>query len=198
MIRFKTMILASLVLGAAVAWAEDKTSAPAPMAADACAKHCAEMAARHSKGMADHKAMMEKNAAAWKEIRAAVDDAKKARGDRKIADLETALDRLVSFHESMMAGGPMPGMGGMDCCGGPGGGHPMAHGADCCGDMKSKGDCCGDMHGMKKGGADCCGDKPAMKQSGMACCAGKKAMADCCGSDARAMSRDCPMTKKGI
>lgn len=153
MIRLKTTILASLLLGAAAAWAEDKALAPAPMSSDACAKHCAEMAARHSKGMADHKAMMEKNAAAWKEIRAAVDDAKKARGDRKIADLETALDRLVSFHESMMAGGPMPGMGGMDCCGDM---HAAKHGAmDCCGgaEKTAMADCC--THDPKRMPADC-------------------------------------------
>jgi len=175
MVRLKAMILASLLLGAAAAWAQDKTPPAAPTAMDACAKHCAEMAGRHSKGMADHKAMMEKNAAAWKEIRAAVDDAKKARGDRKIADLETALDRLVSFHESMMAGGPMPGMGGMDCCGAPGDDHPMAHGADCCGDMR----------GAKHGGMACCksGDKTAM--------------ADCCGPDPKGMPADCPAMKKG-
>jgi len=175
MIRLKATILASLLLGAAAAWAEDKTPPAASMASDACAKHCAEMAAKHSKGMADHQAMMQKNAAAWKEIRAAVDDAKAARGEKKIAGLETALDRLVSFHESMMAGGPMPGMGGMACGGAPGGDHPMAHGADCC----------GDTHGAKHGGMDCCksGDKTAM--------------ADCCASDPKGMPADCPMPKKG-
>jgi hypothetical protein len=188
MFRFKTMILSGLMLGAAAAWAQEKTPAPAPMD-EACAKRC-------QKGMGDHKAMMEKNAAAWKEIRAAVEDAKKAKGDKKIADLETALDRLVSFHESMMAGmGPMPGM---DGCGPMGGDHPMAHGAGCCGDMKSMGDCCGDMHAAKPGGADCCSGMTAKKQASMACCADKKAMAECCGHDAMAMSADCPMMKKGI
>jgi hypothetical protein len=158
MIRLKGTILASLLLGAAVMGAQDKTPPAAPMTADACAKHCAEMAARHSKGMADHKAMMEKNAVAWKEIRAAVDDAKKARGDRKIADLETALDRLVSFHESMMADGPMAGMGGMACCGEMGGSHPMAHGMACCGGKKAMADCCAhESHGMSD---DC----PMMKK----------------------------------
>jgi hypothetical protein len=119
--------------------------------------------------------MMEKNAAAWKEIRAAVDDAKKAKGDQKIADLETALDRLVSFHESMMAGmgGPMPGMKGMDCGSAMGGDHPMAHGADCCGNMN------------------------AMKHKSPDCCGGKSAMADCCAHEAHGMPDDCPMTKKG-
>jgi hypothetical protein len=176
MIRLKGTILASLLLGAAAAWAQDKTPPAAPTTMDACAKRCAQMEARHSKGMADHKAMMEKNAAAWKEIRAAVDDAKKAKGDRKIADLETALDRLVSFHESMMAGGSMPGMGGMDCCGAMGADHPMAHGAA---------DCCGDMHVARPAGMDCCGK------------GGKSAMADCCAHGAKGMPDDCPMMKQG-
>jgi len=169
MIRIKMTILASLILGAAAAWAQEKRPAPAPMD-DACAKHC-------QKGAADHKAMMEKNAAAWKEIRAAVDDAKKAKGDKKIADLETALDRLVSFHESMMAGmgGPMPGMKGMDCGGAMGADHPMAHGADCC----------GDMHAAKPAGMDCCAR------------GGKSAMADCCAHGAKGMPDDCPMMKQG-
>ena len=169
MFRLKTMILATLVLGAAVAWAQEKSPAPAPMD-DACAKHC-------QKGMGDHKAMMEKNAAAWKEIRAAVDAAKKAKGDQKIADLERALDRLVSFHESMMAGmGPTPGMpamAGMDCGGRMGADHPMAHGMDCCGDMH------------------------AMKHASPGCCGGKSAMADCCAREAHGMPDDCPMMKKG-
>jgi hypothetical protein len=139
----------------------------APPMDDACAKHC-------QKGMGDHKAMMEKNAAAWKEIRAAVDDAKQAKGDRKIADLEKALDRLVSFHESMMAGmGPMAGMPGMDCGGPMEGDHRMAHGAECCGGMQA----------MKHASPDCCGGKPAM--------------ADCCAHEAHGMPDDCPMMKKG-
>lgn len=162
MFRFKTMILASLLLGAATAWAQDKTPGPAPMGdADACMKHCREMAAHHQKAASDRKATMEKNAAAWKEIRAAVDTAKKSRGDKKVAALETALDRLVSFHESMMAGmssGPMPGMGGMACCGEMGGGRAMAHGMDCCGGEKAMADCCAhESHGMSD---DC----PMMKK----------------------------------
>ena len=165
MMRLKTMILASLLLGAGIAWAQEKSPAPAPMG-DACAKHC-------QKGMGDHKAMMEKNAAAWKEIRAAVDAAKKAKGDRKIADLETALDRLVSFHESTMAGmSATPGMAGMDCGGGMGADHSMARGMDCCGDMR------------------------AMKHSPDGC-GGQSAMADCCAREAHGMPDDCPMMKKG-
>jgi hypothetical protein len=193
MFRFKTMILASLVLRAAVAWGQEKSPA-APMD-DACAKHC-------QRGMGDRKAMMEKNAAAWKEIRAAVDAAKNAKGDQRVADLETALDHLVAFHETMMAGsgGPMPGMpgmGGKSCCGGMGE-EASANGAGCCADGKSIGDCCGDMHAMNERTADCCGGKTAKKQANMACCADKKAMADCCGPDAKVMKADCPMTKKGI
>ncbi len=148
-------VTAALLLAGAV-FAQEKAAPPAGFDPDACAKHCREMAAEHQKGMDAHKAMAEKNAAAWKQIRASVEEAKKARGEKKVAALETALDRLVSFHEQMMSGmaeGKMPGMGGMA------GGHPMHHGgAGCCGDMHAMADCCmHSAHGMQD---DC----PMMKK----------------------------------
>lgn len=149
--RFRMILGILMLLGAVAAIAQNESSAPPPpFDAEACAKHCREMAASRQKMMDEHKAMMDKTAAAWKEIRASVDAAKKARGEKKVAALETALDRLVAFHEermSQMAGGPMGhgmmmpgcemmgrGMGhGMDCCAG----HPGMP-ADC--PMKTKKD----------------------------------------------------------
>ncbi len=160
-------ILAALLVGAA-AWAQEKPAPRAGFDAEACAKHCREMAESRQKAMEGRKAAADRMAAAWKEIRASVDEAKKARGDRKVAALETALDRLVTFHEQMMSARPaMPGMGGMACCAGDEpGSHPMMHGghgghgtADCCGGMADMGDCCAGMHGSAGKPDDC----PMMK-----------------------------------
>jgi len=162
--RFRQMAIAGVFLAAAgAAWAQDK-AVPAPgFDADACAKHCQGMAADHEKMRDSHRAMEAKTASAWKEIRAAVDEAKKTRGEKKVAYLESALDRLVSFHETMMAGMPgggmHPGMG-MACCGEMSREGKMRHGAaDCCADMQAMADCCahpgsekpGDCPMMKKG-----------------------------------------------
>jgi len=145
MIRMRLVSIAAALLLAATATAQEK-AAPAPgFDADACAKHCKEMAAERQKMMDTHKAMADKTAAAWKEIRASVDEAKKARGEKKVAALENALDRLVAFHEQMMAGPGMPGMGMLR------GGHPMMHGgmSGCCGDMHAMPGCGGGgPHGM--------------------------------------------------
>ena len=128
-----TTILAAVLMAAAAARGQDKTG-PAGPDADACMKHCREMAAAHQKMTEERRAMSEKSAAAWKEIRAAVEEAKKARGEKKIAALETALDRLVAFHETMTA--TMDGMPGTGCGGAMGHEHAMheMHGAmaDCC------------------------------------------------------------------
>ncbi len=140
MSRFRMILGILMLLGAVAAIAQNEPSAP-PKGFDpeACARHCREMAAAHQKRMDEHKAMMDKNAAAWKEIRASVDAAKKARGEKKVAALETALERLVAFHESMMAqmpGGPMgPGM--------MAGRGMMGQGM-----MGDCGDCCAGHHGM--------------------------------------------------
>lgn len=155
MTRFR-IFAAFLVLSAAAAaaFAQQGKPAPAPgFDSDACAKHCKEMGAAKQKMMDEHKAMIEKHDAAWKEIHAKLDDAKKARGEKKVAALEAVIEQLVSFHESMMS----KMHGGMACCEGMD--HPMGHGAmPCCGEM---GHPMGGMHGQMGGMMDCCaGQKP--------------------------------------
>lgn len=96
---------------------------PAAPASEDCAKRCQEMAAARQKMADEHKAMMDKMDAAWKEFRSELDAAHKAKGTRKVDALEMALDKLASFHEMMrdqMTKGPMPaheGMMGHECCG---------------------------------------------------------------------------------
>ncbi len=118
--RFSIVLLA--LLAAAVVAAQTPGSAPKPaFDSDACMKHCQEMAAAHQKMMDSQKAMKEKHEAAWKEIEAQLDAAKKATGDKKVAALESAVEKLVAFHGEMQKsmGEGMPGMmGGMA-------GHPM-------------------------------------------------------------------------
>ena len=118
--RFSIVLLA--LLAAAVVAAQTPGSAPKPaFDADACMKHCKEMADAHQKMMDSQKAMQAKHEAAWKEIEAQLDAAKKAKGDKKVAALESAVEKLVAFHaemqHSMGQGMPMM-MGGMA-------GHPM-------------------------------------------------------------------------
>ncbi len=125
-VRVAVSLAALLVAGAALA-----QDAPA-FDPEACAKHCREMAAAHQKQMDAHKAQMEKRQAAWTEIEAQLDVAKKARGDKKVAALESVVEKLVAFHAS--APGPMadcPMMGGP--MRGPGPGHMAGSGMDCCG-----------------------------------------------------------------
>ena len=146
--RMRLFSIAAALLVAAGASGQDRPAPPRGFDADACAKHCQEMAARRQKTMDAHRAMADKTAAAWKEIRASVDEARKSRGEKKVAALETALDRLVAFHEQMMGGKPgmpeMGGMSGMACCGGEmGDRHPMMHGHS--GGMDG---CAGEMRGM--------------------------------------------------
>jgi hypothetical protein len=123
--RIAVSLAALIVAGAALA-----QEAPA-FDPEACAKHCREMAAAHQKAMDARKARMGERQAAWKQIEAQLDAAKKARGDKKVAALESAVEKLVAFHASApgpmddcpMMGGPMRGPGpmaggGMGCCGG--------------------------------------------------------------------------------
>ena len=128
--RFRMILGTLMLLGAVAAIAQNESSAPPPpFVAEACAKHCREMATSRQKMMDEHKAMMDKRTAAWKEIRASVDAARTARGEKKIAALETALDRLVAFHEEMMAQMPEGPMGrGMMAHGMS----PMGEGMECC------------------------------------------------------------------
>ena len=123
--RIAVSLAALLTAGAALA-----QEAPA-FDPEACAKNCREMAAAHQKQMDERKAQMEKRQAAWKEIEAQLDAAKKARGDKKVAALESAIEKLVAFHAS--APGPMgdcPMMGGT--MGGHGHGSGHGHGMACC------------------------------------------------------------------
>jgi hypothetical protein len=147
MTKSRFSIVLPALLAAAVVAAQTPGSAPKPaFDADACMKHSQEMATAHQKMMDSQKAMKEKHDAAWKEIEAQLDAAKKARGDKKVAALESAVEKLVAFHGEMQRSmdGTMPGMMGgmaghsMDCpmghemggmaghtMGGPGMGHEM-------------------------------------------------------------------------
>jgi hypothetical protein len=150
--RLSATLAVSVTLAASLLLAQE-TKAPAAMAfdKDACVKHCQEMAQAHQEMMNARKAMMERQDQAWKEIRAQIDAAKKLRGEKKVAALESALDKLVAFHESMqkdmggMMGGPM-GHGRMGhgkmMMGHPMMGGPMMGMMGCCGGMMG---CCGGM-----------------------------------------------------
>lgn len=124
-------------LAASAAVAQEKAPPPGSGSmADECIKHCREMAEARQKAMDARKARMDKMDAIFKEVRADLDAAKKARGDKKTAALEAAIEKLVSMHESMRSEmGAMPGMG-------PGmmGHHPM---------MMGMGSCCSDCPMMK-------------------------------------------------
>jgi hypothetical protein len=112
-------------------FAQDKS--PSAMA-DECMKHCRQMAESRQKAMDEHKAHMDKMDAVFKEVRADLDTARAAKGDKKTAALQAAIEKLVSFHESMrgeMGAMPM----GMDH-------HSMMMGmGSCCGAMASMSDC---------------------------------------------------------
>jgi hypothetical protein len=116
------VVLLALLMATVVA-AQQPGPAPAkPFDSDACMKHCKEMADAHQKMMDSQKAMKEKHEAAWKEIQAQLEIAKKARGEKKVAALESAVEKLVAFHGEMQRSMSerMPGM-----MGGPGMGHEM-------------------------------------------------------------------------
>ena len=111
--------------------AQDKS--PANMADD-CMKHCRQMAEMRQKAMDERKAHIEKMDAVFKEVRADLDTARTAKGDKKTAALQAAIEKLVSFHESMrgeMGAMPM----GMDH-------HSMMMGmGSCCAGMAAMSDC---------------------------------------------------------
>jgi len=155
-IRWVLALSALLVCGSVLA---QEKSSPAPDApgemTDMCLKHCREMAAAHQKTMAEHKAMMDRRDAAWKEIRAGIDAAKKAKGEKKVLALQDALDKLVAFHEDMMkttASGSTEGMMG----------HGMRHGMGM--RMERKNGCPGMMEdcggGMRMSECPCAGRAP--------------------------------------
>jgi hypothetical protein len=135
-LRFSVILLA-LIVASAIYGQE----APA-MDAEACARHSKEMAAAHQK-------TMDQRQAAWKEIEAQLEVARNARGDKKVAALESVVEKLVAYHASMpgaaagcpmMDGhghGPMAGRA-MECCGGQmkgccgaGAMGPSGHGPHC-------------------------------------------------------------------
>lgn len=151
MFRIRYATLAATLLAASAALAQERTPPPPAFDADACVKHCREMAESRQKMREDRKAAADRAAAAWKEIRSAVDEAKKARGEKKVAALETALDRLVAFHEQMT--GEKPGTG-MACCGGMAGRRSMMHEGPG-GGMHGMPDGCGEMHGPRGETSDC-------------------------------------------
>jgi hypothetical protein len=119
----------ALLLSAAVAAQQPPPASPDKPAfdADACMRHCREMAETRQKMMEERKAMAEKRDASWNEVKAQVEAARKLRGEKKVAALEAALEKLVAFHESMHGATGRGPMMGMDH--GPKGdmmGHPMA------------------------------------------------------------------------
>ena len=101
-----------------------------PFDPEACAKHCREMAAARAKTAEASKARMQQREAAWKEIEAQLQLARASRGDKKLAALEAAIEKLVAYEASApgMPDCPMMGGGGMGAGGCCGGGMP-----DCCG-----------------------------------------------------------------
>ena len=135
-LRFAAFMAASILAAAAVAQ-------PGPgFDPEACAKHCREMAAARQKAMDACKARMDERQAAWKEVQAALDAARTARGDKKIAALESAVQKLAALHASEP--GAMAGMADCPMMGGPGHGpRHMAGGAmgGCC--AGATGHCCG-------------------------------------------------------
>jgi hypothetical protein len=126
-LRFPVLVMA--LIAASAVYGQD---APA-MDPATCAKHGGEMAAAHQK-------MMEQRQAAWKEIEAQLEVARNARGDQKVAALESVVEKLVAFQAPAMGDCPMmsghgPGhmaKGSMDCCGGGDAATgPAGHGPHC-------------------------------------------------------------------
>jgi hypothetical protein len=149
MSKLRLVVSASLVLlVASAAFSQDSTA----FDPEACAKHCREMAAARAKGAEAREALMKQREAAWKEIEAQLQVARTSRGDKKVAALETVIEKLMAYHASMpagMAGCPMMG------------GHTMAPG--CCAEHTKHGagggtkDCCaGAMKGCCGEGHTCC------------------------------------------
>ena len=103
--------------------------------ADECMKHCKQMAEMRQKAADERKAHVDKMDAVFKQVRADLDTARTSKGDKKTAALQAAIEKLVSFHESMrseMAAMPATGMGH----------HAMMAGmGSCCGGMAAMSDC---------------------------------------------------------
>ena len=143
----KTGIAVLICLIAAVAGADQPAAAPATAARmdpEACMKKCKEMGAEHAKMSEAHKAARAKQDAAWKQIEADLASAKKATGDKKVAALESVVEKLVALHGEMrQAEGGHAMMAGMD-----------GHGMDCC--AGKGGAAMASMSGMSGKAMDCC------------------------------------------
>jgi hypothetical protein len=114
--------LLALTIAAVAATGDQPAAAPAApkMDHEACMKRCKEMGEARAKMAAKHEA-------AWKQIEADLATAKKATGEKKVAALESVVEKLVAFHGEMSQAGTahatmasMDGHG-MDCCAGKGG-----------------------------------------------------------------------------
>ncbi len=140
----------AIPLAALLAVAVVRAQQPPSGDPETCAKRCQEMKASHQKAM-------EARQAAWKEIEAQLEIARNARGDQKVAALESAVDKLVAYEASAphamaecpMTGGTMPGHG-------PGPGHGRGHGP-----MAGAGMACCARSGAGAAAHDC----PMMKGS---------------------------------
>jgi hypothetical protein len=145
MMRLRFPIILMSVFVASALCGQEKPA----MDPEACAKHCKEMAAAQQK-------VAEQRQAAWEEIEAQLEVAKNARGDKKVAALESVVERLVAYHASLQAGAA-----GCTEMAGHGHGAMTGHAAGCCGgEVKS---CCGSAGAMGHAGheAHC----PMMKGS---------------------------------
>jgi len=133
------LTLAALLISVS-AVSQEKAPPPGSVSED-CMKHCRQVAEAKQKALDARKAEMEKMDAVFRDVRAQLDVARTARGDKKVAALEAAIEKLVSFHESMrqhmteMGGGPgHPPMAAFCCAG-------RAALPSCCAEMAATGDC---------------------------------------------------------
>ena len=140
--RFVALLTLFIFCSASIASSQE----PSAFDADACAKHCREMAAARSKNVEACKARAQQRDAAWKDIEAQLQIARTSRGDKKVAALESAVQKLVAYNASApgaMADCPMMG------------GHAMTSG--CCAEH-SKSAAGGGMKDCCAGAMmDCCG-----------------------------------------
>jgi hypothetical protein len=145
----RTAIAILVSLAAAVAAAQQPAAPSAPASSkmdhDACMGGSGDSA--HAKAMAKHDA-------AWKQIQADLATAKKATGEKKVAALESVVERLVALHGEMsQAGTSHAAMASMD-----------GHGMDCC---SKKGEAA--MASMSGKAMDCCAGE-GHDAAGMAGC----------------------------
>ena len=140
--RYRFVAFLSIVCVTSIALSQQVPASDA----DACAKHCREMAAARSKNVEACKARVQQRDAAWKDIEAQLQLARTSRGDKKVAALESAVQKLVAYNASApaaMADCPMMGDHAMKS--GCGAGHMKSAAGggmnDCCAGAMM--DCCG-------------------------------------------------------